>query len=68
MFIDAGCVMLLNPKKQDYECLIVTGEKEVRRSRTEAVNTLPTVKMAKRNEMGHPYPTTENIETEDEGS
>jgi sigma-B regulation protein RsbU (phosphoserine phosphatase) len=35
MFIDAGCVMLLSPRKQVYECLALAGEREVKQSRTE---------------------------------
>jgi len=35
MFIDAGSVLLLNPDKQSYECLIQAGRREDRRSKTE---------------------------------
>lgn len=63
MFIDSGCVMLLNPNKQAYECLTVAGNKEVRRNRTEPKNTSPNAKMSIKNELAHPYPTTEDIET-----
>ena len=32
MFIDAGCVMLMNPGKQVYECLTTAGTRDVRQS------------------------------------
>ena len=41
MFIDSGCVMLLNKDSKAYECLISAGEREVRRSQTELDKTLP---------------------------
>ena len=34
MFIDAGCVMLMNPGNEVYECLTAAGEREIRRNRT----------------------------------
>lgn len=34
MFIDAGCVMLLNPINASYECLITAGERELRRNQS----------------------------------
>ncbi len=40
MFIDSGCVMLLNPGKQVYECLTAAGEREVRRSDAALERTL----------------------------
>ena len=41
MFIDSGCVMLLNKENKVYECLISAGEREIRRSQTELERTLP---------------------------
>ncbi|MFC1788403.1 SpoIIE family protein phosphatase [Thermodesulfobacteriota bacterium] len=41
MFIDSGCVMLLNQENKAYECLISAGEREIRRSQTELERTLP---------------------------
>jgi len=41
MFIDAGCVMLLNRENQIYECLSAAGIREVRRNQTELKETLP---------------------------
>jgi hypothetical protein len=40
MFIDSGCVMLLNKGKTAYECLIESGEKEEVGSRTGQEKTL----------------------------
>ena len=40
MFIDAGCVMLLNPVNAAYECLTSAGERELRRSQSELDNSL----------------------------
>jgi serine phosphatase RsbU (regulator of sigma subunit) len=41
MFIDSGCVMLLNEEKNAYECLIETGQREGGRSRTAPRSALP---------------------------
>lgn len=41
MFIDAGCVMLLNRGNKVYECLTSAGAREVRKSEAEVENTLP---------------------------
>jgi class 3 adenylate cyclase len=41
MFIDAGCVMLLNKKAAVYECLISEGEREIRHCQIGLKNTLP---------------------------
>jgi serine phosphatase RsbU (regulator of sigma subunit) len=40
MFIDSGGVMLLNPRKEAYECLIVTGEREKYGTRAGAEDAL----------------------------
>ena len=40
MFIDAGCVMLLNPGNEVYECLTASGEREIRRNKTDMEGTL----------------------------
>ena len=41
MFIDSGCVMLLNQENNVYECLTASGEREVRRRQTELETILP---------------------------
>lgn len=41
MFIDAGCVMLLNKETAIYECLTSEGEREIRQSQTGLKSTLP---------------------------
>jgi serine phosphatase RsbU (regulator of sigma subunit) len=46
MFIDSGCVMLLNPENKVYECLTSAGEREIRRTQGELERTLPSVEIS----------------------
>ena len=41
MFIDSGCVLLLNKENKVYECLTSAGEREIRRSQIGLERTLP---------------------------
>ena len=44
MFIDSGCVMLLNTENKVYECLTYAGEREIRRGQINLERTLPSGK------------------------
>ena len=41
MFIDSGCIMLLNPANSRYECLVAAEEREAKQSVGERENRLP---------------------------
>jgi len=65
MFIDAGCVMLLNRGNQVYECLTATGVREVRRSGTEMNGTLPVIEeTAIKEPEGNDKSTFQTVESE----
>jgi sigma-B regulation protein RsbU (phosphoserine phosphatase) len=72
MFVDAGAVMLLNPDKTDYDCLIQEGQREV--SKTEAGDETATQEVAveqKENQMttaaapGEPETTSLTLPADD---
>jgi sigma-B regulation protein RsbU (phosphoserine phosphatase) len=52
MFIDSGCVMLLNKERGAYECLTAAGEREKRRVGSETVSDLPAEKELEEGQLG----------------
>jgi serine phosphatase RsbU (regulator of sigma subunit) len=66
MYIDSGCVMLLNREKEAYECVAVAGERE-RGGEIEPESILPAAKEPAEDQKGEPtLPTVEGEDQETE--
>ncbi len=66
MFIDSGCVMLLNPENKTYECLTSAGKREISRRQPQLEQTFPSGEKTAVHEEGRKDKTivqAESVET-----